>query len=82
MIFRLIFRVIQCDFGVAGFSLADFHAFDRSVIHRVVALNCAERTGCLEPTKRRIEHLRALSELEKPQIGLRSALKKEPLGCN
>jgi len=55
-------------------------------------LNCAEQTGRYtllessedlgdsnkkEPAQRRIEHLRRLDELEKQQISLRSALKKE-----
>jgi len=80
------------DFCVTDFSYANFHAFYQSVFHRIVALNCAEQTGrytLLEssegmgdsdkkrPESRRIEHLRILDELEKQQISLRSALKRE-----
>jgi len=81
------------DFCVTDFSYANFHAFYQSIVQRVVALNCAEKTGNYtllessegmdggdekEPAERRIEHLRILDELEKQQISLRSALKKEP----
>jgi len=80
------------DFCVTDFSYANFYAFYQSIFHRIIALNCAEQTGCYtllessegmgdsdkkESANRRIEHLRALDELEKQQISLRSALKRE-----
>jgi len=80
------------DFCVTDFSYANFYAFYQSIVQRVVALNCAEKTGRYtllessegmsdgnkkEPAQRRIEHLRILDELEKEQISLRSALKRE-----
>jgi hypothetical protein len=80
------------DFCITDFSYANFHAFYQSLVQRIVALNCAEQTGYYtllessggmgndtgeEPAKRRIEHLKKLDELEKQQISLRSALKKE-----
>ena len=64
----------------------------RSIIQRIVALSCAEKTGryCLQESSvgmeknageefvdRRVEYLRKLDELEKKKISLRSALKKE-----
>ena len=80
------------DFCVAGFSYANFHAFYQSIVQRVVALNCAKQTGTYtllesgngkvnsgkqEPAARRMACLKKLDELEKQQISLRSALKKE-----
>jgi len=80
------------DFCVTGFSYANFYTFYQSIVQRIIALNCAEQTGRYtllessedmddsnkkEPAQRRIEHLRTLDELEKQQISLRSALKRE-----
>ena len=77
------------DFCVSRFSYANFYAFYQDIVQRIVALNCAERTGRYSlpavddsaqgdaPAMRRLEHLRALHELEKQQASLRSAMKNE-----
>jgi len=80
------------DFRITDFSYANFHDFYQSITQRIVALNCADRTGRYalegssggldgdageESGNRKIEQLRTLDELEKQQISLRSALKRE-----
>lgn len=77
------------DFCVSRFSFANFFAFYQDIVQRLVALNCAERTGRYNlpttdgetaseaPAMRRLEQLRALQELERKQASLRSALKNE-----
>lgn len=72
------------DFRVSNFSFRNLHDFYQDVVRRIIALNCAVRSGRYEvqaeqtkPKAERLEALRQLERFEKERAEVRNKLKKE-----